>query len=1071
MAEIRDRGSVLATEEGIRILKDAKAAKRDYENKKWTYQAIADKSGLNNKTVERFFRREHPIDESSARAICQALEVDFSQVVDICTNENTSEEHKHEAGWRNTCRELLNYWKGLTTNALTTSHGVRFQLDDLFVPLGVVERRQPSRHSPISGSPEQGSELYEEKVTPISHDDFFEQVLRQRQSKHSQGSRIAIIGEPGAGKTTLLQKIGDWILGETNGMPIWIPLAAVGTKPLREYLLDDWLQMTTQELEVSQQHREELGQLLKTGKVWLLLDGVDEMAVSDALHRISDQMREGWLRTARVVLTCRLNVWDAGKNALDSFDVYRNLDFSYPTEVHQFIDNWFVAEIELQHKLKIALEQPGKERIRDMVKNPLRLTLLCHSWQLRQGDLPETKANLYEWFVDTFYEWNKGKVSFKLSTSKRKELNHALAELAKEAIDQESSRFRLQEKFINQFLGDTHDEESLFCLALQLGWLNRIGVAAENPLEDVYAFFHPTFQEYFAALAIDDWQYFIDHNPCNISKGVYRIFNRQWKEIFLLWFSRCDLAQSLKQKCIYHLSNFLDNTNNFYFYQAVFLLAEAIAEVKYSHELDVILEHLMQWSTDALENQEIHLLYSSEYIERKSFGIYHDFLGNKARQVLLDLEEVFSHENYKLTSIVRFVKFISFRIQANHEETFSLFSISEDEIQYIENLANQDSVDSLINEICSEILKEKDILAGNRKLDALVECFNLEKITNESIVINSFIDILNLHKNEIIIERILWLFGRIQRTHPDLLKSLEEYLSCKYSIEIRISATWSIFEIDPHNVKAIDTLAEIIRTNPEHLDFSSLLDDFKYKRIVSNPVIEDVLLEIIKSGRQDELLWDATWALAIINPTNEVVFKSLRFLLCSSVEFADEAIPFYMGDLLAGNMRAISLLSELIQKNKDEEIQLRLAACLTLVERENPNTGLNILANLLENSSNKKVLEYAAYYIGEFNLLNLNVTRALLKLQMRGNRELCLMAASSLNISLQSLPKQYLHEVVTGVKPYITQLWLKDNFEHYQYCCDILWYCAQNMSYQDFYLAWHNSSYPNSYQFQVSYDE
>ena len=416
--------------------------------------------------------------------------------------------------------------------------------------LGVVERQQKARHRSDGGSPEQGSELYEEKIIPISQNDFFEQVLRQGQSKNSQGSRIAIIGEPGAGKTTQLQKIGDWILEETSDIPIWIPLAAVGINKLREYLLNDWLQTATQDLEIPQQHRDELGQLLKTGKVWLLLDGVDEMTIADALHQISIQMREGWLQNVRVVLTCRLNVWDAGKNALDRFDVYRNLDFDYPSEVHQFIDKWFATELELQQKLKSALEQPGKERIRDMVKNPLRLTLLCYSWQLRQGELPETKAGLYEWFVDAFYEWNKGKVPVKLSWTKRKELNLALGELAKEAIDQQSSRFRLREKFVNQFLGEADDEDCLFYLALKLGWLNRVGVAEESPLENVYAFFHPTFQEYFAALAIDDWHYLFNHVSENLNQldASYRSFEPPWREVVLLWLGRSSIPVHLKEK-------------------------------------------------------------------------------------------------------------------------------------------------------------------------------------------------------------------------------------------------------------------------------------------------------------------------------------------------------------------------------------------------------------------------------------------------------------------------------------------------------------------------------------------
>lgn len=501
--------------------------------------------------------------------------------------------------WRETCRELLKQWKSLTTNVLTGYHDIRFQLDDMFVPLGVVERQKKPRHSPLGDSPEKGSELYEDKVEPISQNDFFEKVLRHRESKNSQGRRIAIIGEPGAGKTTQLQKIGDWILKETDGIPIWVPLTAVGTRKLREYLLSDWLQMATPKLEILQQDRDELGQLLETGKVWLLLDGVDEMEIADALHQITSEMHEGWLKNVRVVLTCRLNVWDAGRSALDLFDVYRNLDFDYPKQVYQFIDQWFATEPELLQKLRVALEQPGKERIRDMVKNPLRLTLLCYSWQLCQGELPETKAGLYEWFVDMFYDWNKGKTPTKLNTKKRKELNRALGELAKAATDQESSRFRLREKFVSEFLGDADDEDSLFYRTLQFGWLNRIGVTEENPLENVYTFFHPTFQEYFAALAIDDWNYFLPReHSCQsvgeISDG-YRVFEPHWREVFLLWLGRPEQTlNTQKNEILNKLMNFEDNCGKFYDWQADFLVTAGISEFNNFPEANTAIEKLLE---------------------------------------------------------------------------------------------------------------------------------------------------------------------------------------------------------------------------------------------------------------------------------------------------------------------------------------------------------------------------------------------------------------------------------------------------------------------------------------------
>jgi hypothetical protein len=103
--------------------------------------------------------------------------------------------------WRETCRELLNNWKGLTTNILTKPNGVRFQLDEIFVPLGMVERREKPKHGSSDGFPaEKGSELYEEKITPISQNDFFEQVLRQRKASIVREAALQLLGSLGLEK-------------------------------------------------------------------------------------------------------------------------------------------------------------------------------------------------------------------------------------------------------------------------------------------------------------------------------------------------------------------------------------------------------------------------------------------------------------------------------------------------------------------------------------------------------------------------------------------------------------------------------------------------------------------------------------------------------------------------------------------------------------------------------------------------------------------------------------------------------------------------------------------------------
>jgi AraC-like DNA-binding protein len=55
MAEIRNRNSVQVNEAGKQKLIEAKAAKRNYEDKLWTDLDIAAEAGVSEKTVERFF--------------------------------------------------------------------------------------------------------------------------------------------------------------------------------------------------------------------------------------------------------------------------------------------------------------------------------------------------------------------------------------------------------------------------------------------------------------------------------------------------------------------------------------------------------------------------------------------------------------------------------------------------------------------------------------------------------------------------------------------------------------------------------------------------------------------------------------------------------------------------------------------------------------------------------------------------------------------------------------------------------------------------------------------------------
>ncbi|MEZ2277023.1 MAG: zinc ribbon domain-containing protein [Microcoleus sp.] len=523
-----------------------------------------------------------------------------------------------EAGinWRDACLRTIPERGKLTSNSLVVNDGLNLNVDDVYVPLGLVERKQkpkPDKHN----KPDKGSQLYAAKTPSKSqeagenyvaetqyevtktfkNDEFFGEVLKQGKTDKSKGKRIAIIGEPGAGKTTLLQKIADWVLAETEFVPIWVSLADLGKFSLEDYLLKKWLKIALNVADVTLEMRQDLVTLFNNHQVWLLLDGADEMSVGNPLDEIKAQL-QGWVAEARVVLTCRYNVWDAGKNALADFDVYRNLDFDEEEQIPLFIRSVF-QQSDLGERLCQKLAESENARLRDTVKNPLRLTLLCLAWHIRQGDFTtKTQADLYAQFTEAVYEWKREK--FPTTSQQRRELNKALATLALRGMEEEESRFRLRQGWVREVLGETDDP--LCELALQLGWINRVGVAAERPEEQVYAFYHPTFQEYFAALGVDDWRYFLNHVPDNPGLGIYRIFEKQWKQVILLWFGREDVEKEKKEEFMRALVYFEHSLENiFYWYRAYFLAAEALVEFQECDLFNEVLNKLIYGDFSVLE--------------------------------------------------------------------------------------------------------------------------------------------------------------------------------------------------------------------------------------------------------------------------------------------------------------------------------------------------------------------------------------------------------------------------------------------------------------------------------------
>ncbi len=950
----------------------------------------------------------------------------------------------------------------LTTNPLTYAEGVTFDLPDIYIEMGLVERKKQPKHNHNQDiSPEKGSALYQEtEITQkYEHNEFLTQVFHKKDTKKSQGKRIAIIGEPGAGKTTLLQKIADYLSKKNSeSIIIWVSLAELENGKLKDYLDEIWLRNAVERSKISEITKDIkddfIGQF-NQDKVWLLLDGLDEMSTnsSNILTDIARQIREGgYINQARIVLTCRLNLWDGSNNQLSNFDTYRNLDFSYPEQVEQFINNWFTFQkkAEAGRKLFNTLKEPGRERIQDLVKNPLRLTLLCLNWQGREAKLPDTQAEFYQQLVDNFNGWKQDEFA-QISETQRQELITDLGKLAREAIDQETSRFRLLDGFVKKFLGDDK-----LTLALKLGWLNKIGMDIKG--KPVYAFFHTSFQEYFAAIAINDWDFFLPktHKNKPIEAQKYRIFEPQWKQTILLWLGRPEEnLRTQKEQFIEALIEFKDGCGKyqgkgFYGYRAYFLAAGGIAEFKHCSQADKIVKQIINWKFD------------------NSVSNIHD------------QADVALQETDRQKAIAAFVELIK---TSQDESTRRRAADSLGEI----GVGNAEAIAAFV-----ELIKtSQDESTRRRAADSLGEIGvgNAEAIA-------ALVELINTSQYEYTRRRAAESLGKIDPGNAeslgiidpgnaDVIAALVELIKTSQDEYTRRQAAESLGIIDPGNPEAIAALVELTNTLPDTF-IRGIVAESLGKIGVGNAEAITALVKLINTSQDEQTLRNASESLGKIDPGNaEGIAALVELINTSQDEYTRRLAADSLGKIGIGNAVAIAALVELINTSQDESTRRRAAdslgkigignavAIAALVELINtsqdeytrrlaadslgkidPGNAVAIAAfvELINTSQDEYTRRLAADSLGKIGIGNAVAIAAFVELintsQDEYTRRQAADSLGKIGIGDQSM-------VITAISGYQ----LTD--EHYQLIGKI----AQNMGYPEFYQAWHQpSSFTRSFR-------
>ncbi|MCE2700659.1 MAG: NACHT domain-containing protein [Nostocales cyanobacterium LE14-WE4] len=171
---------------------------------------------------------------------------------------------------------------------------------EIFVPLGLIQPK-PSRRKEETPFPDaaEGMQQYELKTEEITKQYEYQQFINEVIGQ--QTKNLAIIGEPGAGKTTWLSKIAEYLADNPDySSPICISLSRLENRTLKDYLLHTWLEEALEfipsQITVTPALVADFQQQFKDKRVWLLLDGVDEMktTANSPLSQLNSQL-EGWL--------------------------------------------------------------------------------------------------------------------------------------------------------------------------------------------------------------------------------------------------------------------------------------------------------------------------------------------------------------------------------------------------------------------------------------------------------------------------------------------------------------------------------------------------------------------------------------------------------------------------------------------------------------------------------------------------------------------------------------------------------------------------------------------------------
>ena len=340
---------------------------------------------------------------------------------------------------------------------------MQFKLKDVYTKLTVVKREK------------NGWKKTNKIVEPS---DMFDE------DEESNPRIILIEGSPGTGKTTLSLKLAyDWAMGL---MPDKFPevelVLLIKCRDMKDSIQES---SKTQLLPLDNDGlRNALDSFLHSGKIMLIVDGVDEISKSAEIH-VVNLLNRKCLQNCYVVLTSRQEKGMEVRKYCDKLLEIKGYSYN---SMMSYINKYFGSNIDLAKKLRKKV-RPKTAILRTLATNPLNTLLLCVVFEDNGGNLPSTVTELYQDIVECIWK--------RYSKKKRPEEKDISFEIAKQTLGRLAYESLFEHDTLyfreNKLRGD-----EIQCT--NIGFLYKDDISTKiSKSDNTYWFLHKTFQEYFAA--------------------------------------------------------------------------------------------------------------------------------------------------------------------------------------------------------------------------------------------------------------------------------------------------------------------------------------------------------------------------------------------------------------------------------------------------------------------------------------------------------------------------------------------------------------------------------------------